>query len=82
MTADWRRQAACLGLDTNLFFPENGKHEGALLVCAGCGVREPCRDFAMSFDIDLHGVFGGMTPQQRYDWKHRHERRTTWPYQG
>ena len=79
---DWRRQAACRGIDTDVFFPDQGRYELALLVCATCTVREPCRDFACSFEHDMYGMFGGMTPQERYDWKHQHDRRSTWPYQG
>ena len=79
----WRTRAACLGMDTELFFPENGKYEQAAQVCAGCAVRTDCLNYAMSFDIDLHGMFGGKTPHQRLRLKGtRHDRRfTTWPDQ-
>lgn len=68
MTA-WHRRAACLGMDTNLFFPENGRYEQVLPVCVGCVVRLECLLFAVSVEPDLHGMFGGMTPAERQDWK-------------
>lgn len=74
--ADWRGQAACLGLDTNLFFPAVGDGttvRQALAVCNGdldhppCPVREQCLEFIIGFDQDedVAGIFGGMTSADR-----------------
>ena len=82
---DWRGQAACLGLDTNLFFPAVGDGttvRQALAVCNGdldnpaCPVKEQCLAFAMSFDQDedVAGIFGGLTSADRK--KLRKERKT------
>lgn len=72
----WRDQAACLGMDTNLFFHQVGASvhvRQALRVCNGdqdrppCPVRMECGEFALSFprEEDIAGVFGGMTPAER-----------------
>lgn len=76
MPAEWRDRAACLGLDTNLFFPAVGDGatvRQALAVCNGnddtpsCPVRDQCLTFIMGFDQDedVAGVFGGMTSGER-----------------
>jgi WhiB family redox-sensing transcriptional regulator len=71
---EWRLAAACRGVDTNLFFNERGDSTGmitAMEVCNGtsetpaCPVREECLKFAMSFEDDNHGIFGGLTPSAR-----------------
>lgn len=72
----WRDRAACLGMDSNLFFHNVGasKHvKHALKICNGsgdrpvCPVREQCGEYALSFskEDDIAGVFGGMTPTER-----------------
>lgn len=33
-------------------------------ICAGCGVRQDCLDFAMRTG-EVHGVWGGTTPEER-----------------
>jgi WhiB family redox-sensing transcriptional regulator len=33
-------------------------------ICAGCGVRQQCLDFAMQ-NGEVHGVWGGTTPEER-----------------
>jgi WhiB family redox-sensing transcriptional regulator len=67
----WLDQAACRGLDPERFFPESGEHTKAAeakAICAGCQVRDQCRDLAVkaaeSLDGD-HGVFGGTLPAER-----------------
>lgn len=76
MPADWRDQAACTGLDTNLFFPAVGDGSTvrqALAVCNGdpknppCPVKEQCLTFIMGFDQDedVAGIFGGLTSGER-----------------
>ncbi len=37
----------------------------AAALCAGCPVLQQCRDWALRCE-DLHGVYGGTTPEQRY----------------
>ncbi|MFT3854164.1 MAG: WhiB family transcriptional regulator [Ilumatobacteraceae bacterium] len=61
----WRSQAACLGLDTNLFFPERGEPTaGAKAVCAICPVRIPCGDWA-TFTNEPLGIWGGLNRRER-----------------
>jgi WhiB family transcriptional regulator, redox-sensing transcriptional regulator len=67
----WLDQAACRDLDPERFFPEPGeqvKAAEAKAICAGCQVRDHCRDLAVKaaggIDAD-HGVFGGTLPAER-----------------
>ena len=66
----WRESGACLTADPNLFFPvENGyaavrQMMKAQQICAQCGVRRECLDFAMETG-QTHGIWGGTTPEQR-----------------
>jgi WhiB family redox-sensing transcriptional regulator len=67
----WLAQAACRDTDPELFFPERGharQGTAAKQVCAGCPVREPCRDLAVraaSGRGEDHGIFGGTKPHER-----------------
>jgi len=63
---DWMSDAACLGMDVDLFFPEDGKAMGevAKKTCNSCSVKTDCYIFAEQHFID-HGIFGGMSPYQR-----------------
>jgi WhiB family transcriptional regulator, redox-sensing transcriptional regulator len=61
----WRELAACRGADLGLFFPGRGESAGpARRVCAGCPVREPCLDYALSHGITC-GVWGGLAERDR-----------------
>jgi WhiB family redox-sensing transcriptional regulator len=67
----WLDQAACRDRDPEQFFPEPGeqaKAAEAKAICAGCQVRDHCRDLAVKaaggLDQD-HGVFGGTLPAER-----------------
>lgn len=82
----WRDHAACLGMDTSLFFHTVGgsSHvKDSLRICNGygdrppCPVREECGEFALSFpkEEDIAGIFGGMTPAERH--RIRKQRRQT-----
>jgi WhiB family transcriptional regulator, redox-sensing transcriptional regulator len=67
----WLDQAACRDLDPERFFPEPGeqtKAAEAKAICAGCQVRDHCRDLAVKAASGLdgdHGVFGGTLPAER-----------------
>lgn len=65
---DWMQDAACRGLNPNLFFP---KYPGdmsivpyARQVCASCPVRQQCLDTAIA-NGEPFGVFGGHTVKER-----------------
>jgi hypothetical protein len=61
----WRYQAACRGADLEVFFPGRGESaEPARRVCAGCPVRQPCLDYAISHGI-THGIWGGLAERDR-----------------
>ena len=61
----WRYQAACRGADLQVFFPGRGESaEPARQICAGCPVRQPCLDYAISHAI-THGIWGGLTERDR-----------------
>ena len=70
--AGWRYRAACRGADLDVFFPGRGESaEPARQVCAGCPVREPCLEFALSHGI-THGIWGGLTERDRRALRIRH----------
>ena len=61
----WRDQAACLGADPDLFFPQRGESaEPAREICARCPVREACLDYALRNAI-THGIWGGVSVRER-----------------
>ena len=74
--ADWRDAAACLALDTNLFFPvgETGdaadQAVAAKAVCRGCPVRDECLAFAMATNQQA-GIFGGLDEDERRSLRRR-----------
>jgi len=74
---DWKLEAACRGLQTNLFFPEKGDQhtlKTALEICNGtddtepCPVKQQCLDWILTTfnrDEDMYGIYGGLLPAQR-----------------
>jgi WhiB family redox-sensing transcriptional regulator len=69
----WQAQAACRGQDTGLFYPpadleglyeRQAREERAKAVCAGCGVRPRCLEFALGLR-DQYGIWGGCNEQER-----------------
>lgn len=71
----WHLDAACLGLDSELFHPEDfsGGHRADLkaknalineakTVCAGCLVIDSCRAAHMA---EPFGIYGGLTATER-----------------
>jgi WhiB family redox-sensing transcriptional regulator len=67
---DWWRLAACREADPELFFPVAAHGPGmdeialAKAVCATCGVRRQCLQYALATH-QLHGVWGGTTEDER-----------------
>ncbi len=77
----WRRNAACNGTHTDLFFPvgEVGEEpvrqaEEAKVVCFACPVREECLAYALATDQPF-GIWGGTTEAERRAIKRRRRRR-------
>ncbi len=76
----WHHDAACRREDPELFFPI-GSTGPALLqvreakrVCAGCPVRSACLEWAVMSGID-HGVWGGLSEDERRALTRRNRRR-------
>lgn len=67
----WQDKANCRGVDTNLFYLEQGvskenerKLDIILPLCNTCPVKGKCLSFAITNQIE-HGVWGGLTPRER-----------------
>ena len=63
------RDALCVGMDPEFFFPLPGGALGiaaAKAVCAECPVRAECLAFALGFgDNEPGAVYGGLTGEER-----------------
>ncbi len=65
---DWFGRAACLGLDTELWFPPESLETDAReakAVCRSCPVAERCLAHALAAGPGLHGIWGGATRRER-----------------
>ena len=63
----WTADAACRGLDPDLFHPARGDRRAvirALAVCAGCPVAAECLDYALRNGITV-GIYGGTSGNTR-----------------
>jgi len=68
----WYEQAACLGRDTDEFYPgenERGprrrrREAAAKQVCARCGVSTQCLRWALQTQ-EPHGIWGGLSAEER-----------------
>lgn len=55
----WRKRAACLGVDPNVFVLDNGQSSApAKAFCFACTVTAECLEFGQT--ARLSGVFGGV----------------------
>jgi len=63
----WKEFAACKGLPTALFFPENGKVSSEIIeMCEDCSVQIECLADAFRFPSpEDHGIRGGVTARTR-----------------
>lgn len=69
----WRAKAACLGADTELFFPKRGEPaDEARAICRRCPVRVDCLDAHLD---EREGIWGGTSGRERK--RLRAERRST-----
>jgi WhiB family redox-sensing transcriptional regulator len=72
----WRVNANCRAIDPDMFFPIGNTGEAmrmlvrARAVCADCGVRKECLDFALATNQDC-GVWGGTSEEERRDMRRR-----------
>jgi WhiB family redox-sensing transcriptional regulator len=63
---EWRKHAACSGLDTQWWFAEHNPKANAYArkVCGACPVREDCLEFALNNNIRF-GLWGGVPESKR-----------------
>lgn len=62
---DWRADAACWGVDSDLFFLEpHQSADPAREICATCTVADDCLNYALRNRITV-GVWGGKTLKER-----------------
>jgi WhiB family redox-sensing transcriptional regulator len=69
---DWQLQAACRGLDSEVFFHPDGQRGSARAareakakeICASCPVMMACREHALKVR-EPYGVWGGLTEEER-----------------
>lgn len=61
----WRELGACRGLEPAIFYPDEGDEaRDAKAVCADCGVRVSCLEYALVVR-EKQGVWGGATERER-----------------
>jgi WhiB family redox-sensing transcriptional regulator len=67
----WRDDAACRDHPKDIFFTQWPPKwvVAAKKVCAQCPVTKECLELAMGFDADIAGVFGGLTPRERDNYR-------------
>ena len=71
----WRDRATCADMDPEIFFPRTGDLAGiehARQICSFCPVIQECLEMALEAECGAGksyraGVFGGLSPSQRYD---------------
>jgi WhiB family transcriptional regulator, redox-sensing transcriptional regulator len=64
---NWREDAACTGVNSDLFFPaseDEEASEAAKAICEQCPVREACLQYALATN-QAAGVWGGLDAGER-----------------
>lgn len=81
VTEPWRAEAACKGVDPELFFvgradTASGQPDraAAKAVCRRCPVRTECLDHALAAG-ERHGIWGGLTELERKPLRPKRRRR-------
>lgn len=70
----WATEAACKGMDPDLFHPVEADRTGpARAVCACCPVKPECLEFALATRQE-YGVWGGLDPDERRKLRRRRRR--------
>ena len=71
---EWTRQASCVEIDPESFFPPKGDPGiKAKQVCAQCSVRDDCLAYAIEAD-EKSGIWGGLNAAERQSLKRRRKR--------
>lgn len=61
----WRADGLCAQTDPDAFFPSQGESaRDAKRICAGCGVRQRCLEYAIAKD-ERFGIWGGLSGRER-----------------
>lgn len=61
----WRLQGECNGLNPAIFFPDSEDDAvPAIEICAQCGVRPMCLEYALA-SREKDGIWGGTTERER-----------------
>lgn len=69
----WQLKAACRGPQAVVFFPppqferkdeKLEREQRAKAICAQCGVRDECLDYALRIR-EQHGIWGGLNENER-----------------
>lgn len=69
----WQQRAACRGPQSAMFFPPSHferkdekeyREAAAKKICAQCGVRRACLDYAVRIR-EPHGIWGGLNEAER-----------------
>jgi WhiB family redox-sensing transcriptional regulator len=80
---DWQAEAACHGVDPEVFFPSSSlglvglQVERAKEVCQACPVTRECLDLSLAAGHEI-GVWGGLSEHERRSLSRRSVRRVTW----
>jgi len=69
---DWQLEAACRGMDSEVFFHPDGQRGAARAererrakeICASCPVMQQCREHSLKVR-EPYGVWGGLTEDER-----------------
>lgn len=72
--SEWRLQAVCAQVDTELFFPqplEIHKINKAKAICARCPVSAECLEDGMAAN---YGIWGGLTASERTKLRNKNRR--------
>jgi WhiB family redox-sensing transcriptional regulator len=63
--SDWRQDALCAQIDTDMFFPGKGESTAdAKRACMACPVRVECLTEAIA-NNERYGVWGGKSERER-----------------
>jgi WhiB family redox-sensing transcriptional regulator len=76
---EWMSKANCKDMNTEMFFPQLGGNFSDFVkeVCLVCPVIEECAWYANESE-STDGMFGGMSPNQRQEWRKRNSVKLGW----
>ena len=67
----WQADSLCTQTDPEAFFPEKGgSTRDAKRICAECGVRTECLEYALAND-ERFGIWGGLSERERRKFRRR-----------